>query len=1332
MGGGKSQRLNALLRRHASAALFPILHDLGIQAALTHKAAIALHRNAKGPKEIKVVVKHEGELTMDGLCTAVVSRAGDGYRFTRRDDQRFPGRLKFISADPQTEGKTCRVIFIQSGGSLPTILEDFSKVVYISDVPVLPIHAIVLDQLITRSLLPVAKPLGKGAARFIHRCLRASGGTPLQQLSPLWQSPGILDQIAQHVQLLPNAKADWIAHGIDASIFTLPPAQQAPGEGAEDADDGEDDDGGSDSDDSERPPAVVQAPHVAIQGPDHVSKVSERQPVVVRGPNVTIQGPHQGGHSVITDVAARQVVSTLEELGLECAVSGSAACQLYSHGATQFPEQLEILVLPPASFSQDQAWLKQQIFQKHPDLFEQKLKKETLFTYYKFSPDIVLPQHLKSARRCKVEILLPGTPGLPHLSSSDIVWIDNLPVMPFLTSLLLKLEKWAGQPARANTRDVKELLSLVPNLPVFPMGGGKRLYPLVRQNASAALFRILRELGIQAALTHKGALVLHQIAENAPKEIRVVVNLEGELTVEGLRTAVVSHAGDGYHFTKNKTLHTRLNFFSEDPQTERKSCRVILIPSGGSFPTIIKDFNEVVYISEVPVLPVHAIVLEQLVARTSLPDASRFGKAPAEVAHQCLLRSGDTPLQELSPLWQSPEILDQIARHVQTIPGAKKDWIARGIDPSIFVYPPSQQGPAEDALHVDGDEGGCSDSDAPECPPATVRAPDVSYNIVGHSALTDVAARQVVSILEQLGFECALSGNAVYQLYTHGGTRVPEELQVLVLPPASFSLNPGWLTQQIAQRYPDLFKRKLKKKTLFYKFPPGIVLPLPFKAARSFTMGGGKFKRLYPLLRQNASAALFRILRELGIQAALTHKGALVLHQIAEHAPKEIRVVVNLEGELTVEGLCTAVVSRVGDGYHFTKNKTQHTRLNFFSEDPQTERKSCRVILIPSGGSFPTIIKDFNEVVYISEVPVLPVHAIVLEQLIARTSLPVGSSFGRAPAELARQCLLMSGDTPLQELSPLWQSPEILDQIARHVETLPYARKDWIARGIDPSIFTFPLSQQAPGGGTNEVDEDGRSDSGTSDRPPAAIRVPNAAERPPAVVQAPNVALQGPDRVGHSVVTDIAARDVVSILEELGFECAVSGSAACQLYSHGVTQFPEQLEVLVLPPASFSESQAWLKQHIAQKYPNLFKWKIRKEALFYKYQPKAVLPQRLRRDRRCKVEILLPGTPGQPHLSSSDIVCIDNLPVAPFLTSLLLKLETWADHPSPANARDVRHLVSLVPNLPVWLSRPWRERKLMSEEFQATSEFRVKKFCWFFLETKPIWQMLGFEVENVI
>ncbi|RXW23636.1 hypothetical protein EST38_g2238 [Candolleomyces aberdarensis] len=472
--------------------------------------------------------------------------------------------------------------------------------------------------------------------------------------------------------------------------------------------------------------------------------------------------------------------------------------------------------------------------------------------------------------------------------------------------------------------------------------------------------------------------------------------------------------------------------------------------------------------------------------------------------------------------------------------------------------------------------------------------------------------------------------------------------------------------------------------------------------------------------------------------------------------PQEIKVVVELEGELTVEGLCAAVISRTSDsGDHFVKNKKQHSRLDFFSADPQTEGKSCRVIFIPSGGSFQAILKNFNEIAYISEVPVLPVHAILLEQMITRSRLTAAQVKppGKGAARFTLKGLLASGSTPLHQLSPLWQSPEILAQVALHVHTLPDAKKHWIAHGIDPSIFTLPSAQQTPGEATRDSDDDedydGCSDSNDEERPPA-VRSPMSRSKGRITGNDAFISIHPPSQPGpgedandvapdisyeivHTALTDVAARHVVSILMRgFGLECVLSGKAVYQLYSYGTTRVPEELQVLVLPPTSIPLSEAWLTQQIAQRYPDLFKQKVKKRTLFYKFPPGIDLPRPFKAARTCRVEILLPGTLGLPHLSASDVVWIDNLPVIPFLASLLLKLETWAGEPKYANTQDVQYLLSLVPNLPVWVVRPWKERKLMSDEFQAKSELRVKNFCLDFQDFKPLWQMLGFEVEDVI
>lgn len=173
----------------------------------------------------------------------------------------------------------------------------------------------------------------------------------------------------------------------------------------------------------------------------------------------------------------------------------------------------------------------------------------------------------------------------------------------------------------------------------------------------------------------------------------------------------------------------------------------------------------------------------------------------------------------------------------------------------------------------------------------------------------------------------------------------------------------------------------------------------------------------------------------------------------------------------------------------------------------------------------------------------------------------------------------------------------------------------------------------------------------------------------------------------------------------------------------------QRLDIIVLPPASFSRSQAWLAQKIFQKDPSQFTYDSTNGILLYNFSADLLLPQPFQSDRTCKVELLLPGTPGVPRLPPSCIVWIDDLPVIPFLTLLLYLLEKWGDQRSKRdNARDLKRLLTLVPNLPVSVFRPWKERKLMSAAYQAKSEVRVKKFCQTTL-TKPIWRMLGFEVE---
>ncbi|KAJ2915180.1 hypothetical protein MD484_g5239, partial [Candolleomyces efflorescens] len=216
----------------------------------------------------------------------------------------------------------------------------------------------------------------------------------------------------------------------------------------------------------------------------------------------------------------------------------------------------------------------------------------------------------------------------------------------------------------------------------------------------------------------------------------------------------------------------------------------------------------------------------------------------------------------------------------------------------------------------------------------------------------------------------------------------------------------------------------------------------------------------------------------------------------------------------------------------------------------------------------------------------------------------------------------------------------------------------------------------------------------------------------------------------HTPVTDVAARRVVAILDELGFACALSGSAAFQLYTHGGTRVSERLEIIVLPPHSFEHDEVWLQEQIVQEDPTQFTRNLVKGTLLFKFPPEVILPRsyQVKNKRTCIVDLVLPGTPGVPRLLTCDVVWIDDLPVIPFLTALLLLLERWDDiHYKRDNLRDLKRLLVLVPDLPVSVFRPWRERRCMSEAYQARSEERAAGFARGTL-TGPIWEMLGFEV----
>ncbi|KAJ2924162.1 hypothetical protein H1R20_g12942, partial [Candolleomyces eurysporus] len=462
-----------------------------------------------------------------------------------------------------------------------------------------------------------------------------------------------------------------------------------------------------------------------------------------------------------------------------------------------------------------------------------------------------------------------------------------------------------------------------------------------------------------------------------------------------------------------------------------------------------------------------------------------------------------------------------------------------------------------------------------------------------------------------------------------------------------------------------------------------------------------------------------------------------------------------------------------------------------------TKKTKCKLSFVLSGGDAPKIVENFAEVTTIAGIPVLPIYAILLHQLL--TWSPPGGWEPSKGTGFIRMCLDAVGHVRLNEMSPLWQSARVLRGIRQHVLKMPSAERRWVALGVNPNISQsdgafanadeHTLTHVENNESSEEEEEEFKAAAGPSivqqpprpvtldpttigDEPPRAALalgsfgvavIDDSDVRSPKPIEGSALRVEGNARPPRRTegeptpeepkntrvrcdnpVLDLVVRDVIHLLKELGFECAIFGSTACQLY--GNTRMPGNLDVLVLPPASFAQDQEWIKQQIVNKRPNQF-LKLKKgnasgatyHALFYKLARELQVPRPFNGPMHCEVDILLPGLMHLPYLTSPDIIWMDGLPVVPFLTLLLQKLQGWGDHLAgpephkfgkhPIDAQDIQGLLSLVPQLTLAVFRPWRERKLMSNEFQVASADRVALFCRTFPSTKPAWCVLGFQVE---
>lgn len=149
---------------------------------------------------------------------------------------------------------------------------------------------------------------------------------------------------------------------------------------------------------------------------------------------------------------ATRVIDIIEAHGLPCYLFGSTACLL--HGSMRTPNVCSYSQSGPRSYNRlvyqdvdivvnteayDPNTLKSMVADGDPAVFELHVAHA--------QEDGGTPRHilwgvLDRKQRCKIDILVPGFLDIPSIPVSSVVTLHNLPVMPLLPLLLMKLRGW--------------------------------------------------------------------------------------------------------------------------------------------------------------------------------------------------------------------------------------------------------------------------------------------------------------------------------------------------------------------------------------------------------------------------------------------------------------------------------------------------------------------------------------------------------------------------------------------------------------------------------------------------------------------------------------------------------------------------------------------------------------------------------------------------------------------------------------------------------------------------------------------------------------------------
>ncbi|KAJ7312247.1 hypothetical protein DFH08DRAFT_918055 [Mycena albidolilacea] len=158
---------------------------------------------------------------------------------------------------------------------------------------------------------------------------------------------------------------------------------------------------------------------------------------------------------------AQATVAALLSAGIRSCLVGGMACSIY--GNSRVPSDVDIVCLTD---EHTQTELKAILVAKDSNFYT-IASKDPRATYR------VLWYRLGYRRACKVDVLLPGIMNIPAVPAPRIVYKrsrSDLPLMPFLPLLMLKLQAWMDHRAadklylrekqHVDVRDIGDLLEL--------------------------------------------------------------------------------------------------------------------------------------------------------------------------------------------------------------------------------------------------------------------------------------------------------------------------------------------------------------------------------------------------------------------------------------------------------------------------------------------------------------------------------------------------------------------------------------------------------------------------------------------------------------------------------------------------------------------------------------------------------------------------------------------------------------------------------------------------------------------------------------------------------